>query len=97
MRNYLPDDEIDQLCDEFEAALKNQENPSIELYLKRVDQERQSILLYWILTVYLPFLRPDDCRIDETVNTLKSKYRHLRSVVSDAAEACGLKPNELPS
>lgn len=97
MRKYLPDDEIDQLCDEFEASLTNQENPSIELYLERVDQERQSILLYWILTVYLPFLRPDDCRIDETVNTLKSKYRHLRSVVSDAAEACGLKPNELPS
>ena len=97
MKQYIPDNEIDLLCDQYEEELQDGKNPSIRLYLDRIDKSRQPILLYWLVTVDLQFSSKASQPQLEKVDGLRRTFFQYRDVVDEAASACGVTENGLPT
>ena len=53
LRSYTPDQEIDLICDEYEASLKGTDQENIVELLHRVLDERKPKLLFFLVTLYL--------------------------------------------
>ena len=66
---------IDQLCDEFEAALQSGERPSIRDYLLRIDEENRSTLFRELMLLEVELLKlPHD---------YSAEFPEYASVISD--------------
>ena len=53
LRSYTPDQEIDLICDEYEASLKGTDQENIVDLLHRVLDERKPKLPFFLVTLYL--------------------------------------------
>lgn len=85
MRNYIPDEEIDILCDEFERETQSQQAPKIETYLERVSSVRKPQLLYWLLKLQLQLEPIQDGRYELRIEELRQQYPEFKDVVKDIA------------
>ncbi|MFT5303415.1 MAG: serine/threonine protein kinase [Mariniblastus sp.] len=86
MPNYIPDEEIDILCDEFERATQRQQAPKIETYLERVSSVRKPQLLYWLLKLQLQLEPIQDGRHELMVEKLRQQHPGFEDVIDDIAE-----------
>ena len=83
---YIPDEEIDLLCDEFERQTQNQQEPKIETYLERVSSDRRPQLLYWLLKLQLQLEPIQSGRVELKFDELRQQYPGFEEVVNDIAE-----------
>ncbi|MDG2015278.1 MAG: serine/threonine-protein kinase [Pirellulaceae bacterium] len=86
MQKYLPDEEIDNLCDEFEQKLHSHQVPSIESYLKQVDSDRQSHLLYWLLLIELELQPIQEMQQAALMDNFHERFPEFESVINDVAD-----------
>jgi hypothetical protein len=83
---YIPDEEIDLLCDEFERKTQSQQEPKIETYLERVNSDRRPQLLYWLLKLQLQLEPIQSDRFELKFDELRQQYPGFEEVVNDIAE-----------
>src|SRR5687768_2667816 len=72
---------IDRLCTRFEAAWRNEENPSLETYLGEVPPEQQAAVLTELLALDLEYRRHRGESPEP--QTFTSRFPHLGSVVQE--------------
>ncbi|MDF1844668.1 MAG: serine/threonine-protein kinase [Rubripirellula sp.] len=96
MHEYTPDEEIDRLCDQFEKELQDGKQPSVESYLRRVDEARRSSLLYWLLNVELHVSREPVTQKQRGLQRLRSKLHRYRQAIDDAGNSLKKPAMKLP-
>ena len=96
MRSYTPDQEIDLICDEYEASLKGTEQENIVDLLHRVLDERKPKLLFFLVTLYLQATQDSNDRKLRTVEGLKDSLPNLRETLEDAVDFVHSIQSSLP-
>ncbi|MEC7678658.1 MAG: serine/threonine-protein kinase [Planctomycetota bacterium] len=86
MRSYTPDQEIDLICDEYEASLKGTDQDNIVDLLHRVLDERKPKLLFFLVTLYLQATQDSNDQKQRTVNGLKDSLPNLRETLEDSVD-----------
>lgn len=86
LRSYTPDQEIDLICDEYEASLKGTDQKNIVDLLNRVLDERKPKLLFFLVTLYLQATQDSNDRKLRTVKDLKDSLPNLRETLEDAVD-----------
>ena len=86
LRSYTPDQEIDLICDEYEASLKGTDQENIVDLLHRVLDERKPKLLFFLVTLYLQATQDSNDRKLRTVKDLKDSLPNLRETLEDALD-----------
>ena len=86
MPNYIPDEEIDFLCDEFERENQSRQEPKIEAYLERVSSVRKPQLLYWLLKLQLQLEPIQDARHELMIEELRQQFPEFKDVVNEFSE-----------
>lgn len=96
LRSYTPDQEIDLICDEYEASLKGTEQENIVDLLHRVLDERKPKLLFFLVTLYLQATQDSNDRKLRTVEGLKDSLPNLRETLEDAVDFVHSIQSSLP-
>ena len=96
LRSYTPDQEIDLICDEYEASLKGTEQENIVDLLHRVLDERKPKLLFFLVTLYLQATQDSNDRKRRTVKGLKDSLPNLRETLEDAVDFVHSIQSSLP-
>ena len=96
MRSYTPDQEIDLICDEYEASLKGTDQENIVDLLHRVLDERKPKLLFFLVTLYLQATQDSNDRKLRTVKGLKDSLPNLRETLEDAVDFVHSIQSSLP-
>ena len=96
MPDYIPDEELDILCDEFERESQCQQAPRIEAYLERVSSVRRPQLLYWLLKLQLELEPVQSDRHELMIEELHQQYPGFKQVVNEIAESVLLLGARLP-
>ena len=96
LRSYTPDQEIDLICDEYEASLKGTEQENIVDLLHRVLDERKPKLLFFLVTLYLQATQDSNDRKLRTVKGLKDSLPNLRETLEDAVDFVHSIQSSLP-
>ena len=96
LRSYTPDQEIDLICDEYEASLKGTEQENIVDILHRVLDERKPKLLFFLVTLYLQATQDSNDRKLRTVKGLKDSLPNLRETLEDAVDFVHSIQSSLP-
>lgn len=97
MNQYIPDEDIDRLCDQFEKESQEGRKPSVESYLKRINETRRSNLLYWLLNVQLQVSREPIERKHRSLQRMRSKLHRYRQAIDDAGACLGKLGTTLPT
>ncbi len=85
MQKYLPDERIDQLCDEFEHRLQIEQAPSIESYLEQIDSRRKPQLFYWLLLTQLESQLNQGSKHQDLIDDFRNRFPEFEDVIDDAA------------
>ena len=96
LRSYTPDQEIDLICDEYEASLKGTDQENIVDLLHRVLDERKPKLLFFLVTLYLQATQDSNDRKLRTVKGLKDSLPNLRETLEDAVDFVHSIQSSLP-
>lgn len=96
LRSYTPDQEIDLICDEYEASLKGTDQENIVDLLHRVLDERKPKLLFFLVTLYLQATQDSNDRKRRTVKGLKDSLPNLRETLEDAVDFVHSIQSSLP-
>lgn len=96
LRSYTPDQEIDLICDEYEASLKGTDQENIVDLLHRVLDERKPKLLFFLVTLYLQATQDSNDRKRRTVKGLKDSLPDLRETLEDAVDFVHSIQSSLP-
>lgn len=96
LRSYTPDQEIDLICDEYEASLKGTDQENIVELLHRVLDERKPKLLFFLVTLYLQATQDSNDRKLRTVQGLKDSLPNLRETLEDAVDFVHSIQSSLP-
>ena len=96
LRSYTPDQEIDLICDEYEASLKGTDQENIVELLHRVLDERKPKLLFFLVTLYLQATQDSNDRKLRTVKGLKDSLPNLRETLEDAVDFVHSIQSSLP-
>lgn len=86
LRSYTPDQEVDLICDEYEASLNGTDQENIVDLLHRVLDERKPKLLFFLVTLHLQASQDSDDQKLRTVKDLKDSLPALRETLEDAVD-----------